>query len=259
MLHLRLIDLGRLAVYEHLPIDPIAFPVSDMRDHVWVGVPIAGGLRRLGDSDQVRAALIADIVMARCPVTVGEYGEFVRQTGYGASDSPLGPIDSARLGEHTMSRALLDSNHLADHPMTWVTITDAQHYADWLGAKQGLPLRLPTSDEWEAVARHPDDRAFPWGEYPDSRLCNAIDSGHGGTSAVMTYPDGVNGVGLFDLAGNVWEWTSTVAPDSGWHHMRGGCYLDWGWDLRLANVLEAHPARPMATTGFRLCHSVFDL
>lgn len=106
-----------------------------------------------------------------------------------------------------------------DHPVVHVSHADAQAYADWAGKA------LPSEAEWEFAARGGLDEAeFTWGDElePDRRkMANIWDgmfpmariSNHGafGTTPVGSYP--ANGYGLFDLIGNVWEWTDDYWSD----------------------------------------------
>ncbi len=87
----------------------------------------------------------------------------------------------------------------AQRPVVFVTWHAAQSFCRWSGG------RLPTEAEWEFVARSRDDVEFPWGDaLPSPALANYGASEVGRTTDVGSYPP--NALGLYDLAGNVWEW-----------------------------------------------------
>jgi formylglycine-generating enzyme len=114
-----------------------------------------------------------------------------------------------------------DNSQRADHPVTHVAYEDAAAYAEWLGG------RLPSEAEWEFAARGGLDGAvFAWGDEqrPGGELManswqgefpwrNIGAKGWRGTTPVGLFP--ANGYGLYDVTGNVWEWTSDYYASRG--------------------------------------------
>lgn len=111
-------------------------------------------------------------------------------------------------------------------PMTDVTAAEAEAYAAWLSRATGRPYRLPTEAEWEFAAKAGTTTAFPWGDAmePGRAVCQHCDPrfDHRPAPVATMAP---NPWGLFDMNGNVWEWTADCwAADCRERVMRGGSW-----------------------------------
>jgi formylglycine-generating enzyme len=151
-----------------------------------------------------------------------------------------------------------------NHPMTSVTWFGAWGYCEY------YDWRLPTEMEWEKAGRGTDARPFPWGEeitrenanfYSSRDPFEDMSSFGSRTSPVGFYNgnaygdyqtlDSASPYGLYDMAGNVWQWTGDVYESMHLRFMRGGSKDTYDMDLRLWVRNNATPTYFSPGVGFR--------
>ncbi|CAN5784481.1 N/A [soil metagenome] len=100
------------------------------------------------------------------------------------------------------------------HPVVLISYEDALTYMEWRSQQDNVSYRLPTALEWEKAARGTDGRYFPWGSEWQNDATNWSKNGPRGTSAIAAYPASRSPYGIEDMAGNVFEYTSTLTDES---------------------------------------------
>lgn len=101
-----------------------------------------------------------------------------------------------------------------ERPREMVNWYDAMAFAGWLGYRLGRRITLPTVAQYQRGAQGNDNRVFPWGMEFDKGYCNTRESGMKMTTPVNQYDKGVSPYGIYDLAGNVWEWCLDMVEES---------------------------------------------
>lgn len=135
-------------------------------------------------ADETRHQVVLDAYLIdKFEASNARYKEFMRATGHPAPAY----WDDPRLSK-------------PEQPVVGVSWTDANAFCKWDGK------RLPTEAEWEKAAKGPEgDNHYPWGHHLDPKRAN-YGQNVGRTMPVDSYPEGVSGYGVYNMAGNVFEW-----------------------------------------------------
>lgn len=218
------------------------------------------------------AVSLGDYLIGRFEVTNAQYKVFCDEAGYPYPDAEWSPD-----GVRTMS----DLKDKPKYPAVGINWEDAVAYCDWLKQKTGKPYRLPTEAEWEKAARGGlEQNIYPWGneefDWGGTYRANCgSDSdndrirkkdGYLYTSPVGSFPP--NGYGLYDMAGNAWEWCADhydkpyeagypetnqqVSEGGEKRSLRGGSWFGGPSRMKCAARLWNYPLIRYASTGFRV-------
>jgi len=198
------------------------------RDEVeMVRIPMISGYTEAGDP------IHQDFYMDVTEVTVGQFKKFLKSSGYKLAE----PIDWDKLYKYSPTDA---------HPMIYVWWADAIAYAKWAGK------RLPTEAEWKFAARGSlVGKEYSQGDdvsvASDYAHYDSWNDGKGATKPVGSLEP--NGYGLFDMTGNVWEWSTNFKPSN--YVFWGGYWLYGANSLRVAGRHYYFPAGAYGNIGFR--------
>ena len=256
-----------------LPATATSLPKTTIDAHEAEMVLIPAGSFLMGSDDgeddegSLHKVTLGDFYIDKYEVTNAQYEECVDDGSISACELP------------SNRRDYLNSEH-SDHPVFFVNWDMAAAYCEWRGA------RLPTEAEWEKAARGTETDNYPWGDskldakklnFCDLNCTNAwqdktINDKYTTTSPVGNYENGVTKSGIYDLAGNVWEWvndwyvadyytskaiTDPPGPETGIYRvLRGGSWFNEEEDIRVYNRYELNPVTSNNQIGFRCAMDV---
>lgn len=233
-------------------------------------IVIPGGSYFRGSNEGARdemprhAVKLSSFALDIHPVTNEQFVRFLQAMG---GEKDHNNNDIIRLRDSRVKRSagkLTIESGYGKHPVVGVTWYGAVAYAKWIGK------RLPTEAEWEAAASGGKENfLYPTGTEIERTQSNFFSSD---TTPVMSYPP--NPFGLFDVAGNVYEWcqdwyaynyydASALEPDQPmgppqgvYRVLRGGCWKSLKEDLRISHRHRNNPGAVNGTYGFRCAADV---
>lgn len=266
----QLVQEGHLSAVERAKAGDALGRLGDPRPGVCSLEPemvrIEGGRFKLGEGDGQHTVTLKPFAIARYPVTNAQFRAFFEEAY--ADDSlwtaaGLAWRETARHQGGYLDDALWG---IGNRPVAGVTWYEAIAYVNWLRRKTSKPYRLLTEAEWERAAAGLERRKYPFGSRAGDGDVNTRESGVGQTSAVGIFPKDQTPDGVYDMGGNVWEWTSTRAvaypykaddgreklSGAGGRVLRGGAYDKDRSHMRCHLRLNADPRAAIPLIGLRL-------
>ena len=214
---------------------------------------IPGGIFLMGSNDgpedekPQHAVLIKPFFLDILPVSNADFAKFLNHQG-------LQNRQGETFYDHQDSDARIhwrNSEWQADptyerHPANEVSWVGARDYCTWLNK------RLPTEAEWEKAARGTDSRKYPWGNTAPHPKLALFGAPYNSSVAVDAFPDGASPYGILDMAGNQWEWVSSIyqpypyKADDGRENQNAGPVRSTrggGHDSRVEEITTTHRGR----------------
>ena len=196
-----------------------------------LGGAAGGTFRDCAECPEMVVLSGSDVALGRYEVTVGEYRAFASATGVGAGGGCFTQGD----GDSWRNPGFSQTDR---HPVVCVSWEDAQAYVSWLSRRADARYRLLTELEWTRAVE-----GSKGGCYEQTEQL--------GTCPVGAY--GLNGAGLSDMLGNVWEWTADCwEGDCSRRALRGGSWRSSGGGLGPGTRLRFDPGNRFADVGFRV-------
>jgi formylglycine-generating enzyme required for sulfatase activity len=251
---------------------------------------IDGGIAAANEGPQHKAVIKQPIAVGRFEVTRDQYAAFVTSSGYKTGDHCV--TFENNKPEQRADRSFLNPGYAQDgnHPAVCVSWVNAKAYVDWLSRSTGKSYRLLSEAEFEYAARAGGHSRYGYGNDPGDlcKFANGADqsakaAGLPANAPYMNCKDGYpftapvgsfagNAFGLFDLIGNVWEWTedcfygdyATARLESasrstevcGSRTLRGGDWFSTEQSLRPAVRAKADPDAHNDDIGFRVVRTL---
>ncbi|MEW8562731.1 MAG: SUMF1/EgtB/PvdO family nonheme iron enzyme, partial [Candidatus Thiodiazotropha sp.] len=247
-------SLGRLGLDRRpgVGLDEQGLPDID-----WVEIPAGSFI--YGEQETQQTVELDTYYISRYPITNIQFQAFIDAGGYALEE----------LWRDTIHQVPTDARwKVSNRPRERISWFEAVAFCRWLSGTYGKQVRLPTEQEWEKAARGIDGGAYPWGDHYQIGAANInerfIDTGLYNldqTTAVGLYPQGTSPYGVFDMAGNLFEWCINkyeepavidVDASDDLRVLRGGSWYFDPEDARSADRNGDSPDDPDLVVGFRV-------
>jgi formylglycine-generating enzyme required for sulfatase activity len=220
-------------------------------------------LQYVDDDDKIETIeySVDDFYISQYPVTNAQFDVFINDPE-GYSNSSWWDFSPQALKWRQENVIPRNSRFKGDdRPREMVCWYEAMAFCNWISDKIGMKVTLPTIAEWQRAYQNDHEYEFPWGNTFNPEYCNTAETGLKMTTAVNVYPGGVSPYGVYDMAGNVWEWCLNLSHEQNFEAdiscpgdriVRGGSFISPGHRSRISFHFHLKPEVYYSTTGFRL-------
>lgn len=223
----------------------VFFPLSE-----WCHVP--AGEVTLEYEDRRVVYHVDDFKISKYPVTNEQFHIFAKDPeGYRNSEWWQFSHE-ARLWHEKHVRPLKPKFAELNHPRENVCWYEAMAYCHWLTAHLGIPIMLPTEEQWQRAAQGDDGRQYPWGNRFDRARCNSAETKIRATTPVNHPAMNISPYGVVGMSGNVWEWCLTGDDVEGSKVVKGGAFISPADRCTTTFRYHLNPLHHYATIGFRV-------
>ncbi len=216
-------------------------------------------------SQQKKRINVPKFLISRYPVTNAQYQAFIDDDD-GYRNTEWWEFSAAALASRLKHPEAIPSRFKGpERPREMVSWYDAMAYCNWLSTRLDTTITLPTAAQWQRALQGDEGRIYPWGNRFEADRCNSAESGVKMTTIVTRYPQGASTFGVYDMAGNVWEWcldgspnadSKASAADQEKRVVRGGSFMSSHQRALVDFHYDLNPESYHASIGFRLVQNV---
>jgi formylglycine-generating enzyme required for sulfatase activity len=208
-----------------------------------------------------RLVTVETFQISKYPVTNAQFQAFVEDPNGYANPAWWHDSDAAIEWRKKNTQVKPSKFKGAERPREMVSWYEAIAFCNWFSASAGYKVILPATAQWQRAFQGEDGRPFPWGKAFDKNLCNTFESEIKMTTLVTRYSEGISPYGVYDMAGNVWEWCSDIVQTNDAkvadqkRIVRGGSFISPYQRAHVGFQYHLTPESYHASIGFRLART----
>jgi hypothetical protein len=183
---------------------------------LWKSIPagdvLLDNMSHMSPGQTAMLVAVDSFLMSQFPVTNAQFDVF-RDSPDGYQNEKWWQFSQLAADWRRLHTTPLDARFRGDErPRENINWYEAMAFCHWLSHLTDVEITLPTLEMWQRAALGDTDFSYPWGNHYHQDCCNTRESNVKMTTNVSRYADGVSPFGVYDMAGNVWEWCLDKHP-----------------------------------------------